>query len=126
MAQPSIDDIAKSFVQYYYALFDGDRQQLVNLYQDQSMLTFENDKFQGKQNIMAKLTNLAFTSIKHVPTTIDAQPAPGNGVLVFVCGNLAVDGSNQPIKYSQVFTLLPTGQAGGYYVLNDMFRLNYC
>jgi hypothetical protein len=32
------------------------------------------------------------------------------------------------MKYSQTFNLLPVpgAAAGNYYLLNDMFRLNYC
>jgi hypothetical protein len=38
-----------------------------------------------------------------------------------------IDNSNQPLKFSQVFSLMPIqGQQGGFFVLNDLFRLNYC
>jgi hypothetical protein len=127
MAGVDIEAVGKAFVGHFYNLFDGDRKQLVNIYQDQSMLTYENERAQGKVAIMNKLMNLSFKQIKHVPTTIDVQPSPGNGILIFVCGNLAVDGNNQPIKFSEVFNLMPVqGQQGGYWLLNDMFRLNYC
>ena len=35
-----------------------------------------------------------------------------------------VDGEQHPLKFSQVFQLMPSPQ-GSYYVLNDIFRLNY-
>ncbi|ELR17780.1 nuclear transport factor 2, putative [Acanthamoeba castellanii str. Neff] len=116
------EEIAKAFANHYYNIFDTDRKNLASLYQDHSMLTFENDKIQGKNNIVNKLLQ-----IKHAITTIDAQPTAGGGILVFVCGNLAIDNSNQPLKFSQVFSLMPIqGQQGGFFVLNDLFRLNYC
>ena len=58
--------------------------------------------------------------------TIDAQPSPvggTTGVIVFVTGLLYVDEETTPLKYSQVFHLQPAG--GSWWVLNDLFRLNY-
>jgi len=124
----SFEEVGKAFVGHYYTQFDANkRAELGNLYQNDSMLTFENDKFQGRDNILTKLTSLAFQTVKHQISTLDCQPTPGNGILVFVSGNLAVDGNLEtPIKFSQVFHLYPIPNSGGYYVLNDLFRLNYC
>eukprot|EP01125_Pyxidicula_operculata_P021184 TRINITY_DN8067_c0_g1_i1.p1 TRINITY_DN8067_c0_g1~~TRINITY_DN8067_c0_g1_i1.p1 ORF type:complete len:125 (+),score=20.30 TRINITY_DN8067_c0_g1_i1:85-459(+) len=122
MASP--DDVANAFVKHYYALFDSNRLQLTGLYQNESMLSFEGSKVQGVKNIVDKLTSLPFERVAHKVTTIDAQPSPGNGVVVYVTGALMVDDQPQPLMFSQVFNLLPTS-SGSYYVLNDMFRLNY-
>jgi Nuclear transport factor 2 (NTF2) domain len=55
MATP--DDIASHFVGTYYQLFDGNqRDQLGGLYQEESMLSFEGEKFQGPVDIQKKLT----------------------------------------------------------------------
>lgn len=66
--------------------------------------------------------------VEHKVDTLDAQPSPaaaGSGILVFVCGQLSADGAN-PIRFSQSFNLQPIpNQAGGFYVLNDLFRLLY-
>ena len=124
--QPSFEDIGKAFVGHYYNLFDANkRSELGALYQETSMLTFEGEKFQGRDKIVGKLTTLNFQTVKHQLTTVDAQPTTGSGIIVFVSGNLAVDGADTPLKFSQAFTLLPIG-TGAYYVLNDLFRLNYC
>ncbi|CAM8876369.1 unnamed protein product [Rhodiola kirilowii] len=50
------DAVAKAFVEHYYSTFDANRAGLANLYQDNSMPTFEGQKTQGSQNIVAKLT----------------------------------------------------------------------
>ena len=43
---------------------------------------------------------------------------------MIVTGDLAVDGGvATPMKFAQVFHLMP--QAAGWYIHNDMFRLNY-
>eukprot|EP01119_Soliformovum_irregulare_P009200 TRINITY_DN22398_c0_g1_i1.p1 TRINITY_DN22398_c0_g1~~TRINITY_DN22398_c0_g1_i1.p1 ORF type:complete len:125 (-),score=37.55 TRINITY_DN22398_c0_g1_i1:57-431(-) len=118
--------IGKQFVEHYYGTFDQNRRaDLAGLYRNESMLTFEAERMQGVEAIIKKLTTLAFGSVVHKPTTIDSQPAPGGGVMVFVCGNMIVDGK-QEIKFSQVFCLQPIpGQAGGLFILNDLFKVNH-
>ncbi|KAG2714900.1 hypothetical protein I3843_03G052700 [Carya illinoinensis] len=119
------DDVAKAFVEHYYSTFDSNRAALANLYQDGSMLTFEGQKIQGAQNIVAKLTSLPFQQCKHAITTVDCQPSgPAGGMLVFVSGHLQLVGEQHALKFSQMFHLIPTPQ-GSFYVLNDIFRLNY-
>eukprot|EP00743_Colponemidia_sp_Colp-15_P002047 GILK01002221.1.p1 GENE.GILK01002221.1~~GILK01002221.1.p1 ORF type:complete len:135 (+),score=13.68 GILK01002221.1:33-407(+) len=117
--------IGTQFVQHYYATFDSNRANLGNLYNESSMLTFEGAPTQGAQNIVNKLVSLAFQSVQHVIKTLDCQPSgvPG-GIIAFVSGDLVVDGGANPIKFAQVFHLLPTPN-NSYFCQNDMFRLNY-
>jgi hypothetical protein len=49
------DGIAKAFVGHYYTTFDSNRGNLVSLYQDNSMLTFEGERFQGREAILKKI-----------------------------------------------------------------------
>ncbi|KAG6597659.1 Nuclear transport factor 2B, partial [Cucurbita argyrosperma subsp. sororia] len=42
----------------------------------------------------------------------------------FPSGNLQLAGEQHALKFSQMFHLMPTPQ-GSFYVLNDIFRLNY-
>ncbi|MBA0682440.1 hypothetical protein Goari_024162 [Gossypium aridum] len=117
------DAVAKAFVEHYYSTFDANRAGLANLYQEGSMLTFEGQKIQGSQSIVAKLTSLPFQQCKHNITTVDCQPSGSGGMLVFVSGNLQLAGEQHALKFSQMFHLMPTPQ-GSFYVLNDIFRLN--
>mmetsp|Transcript_998 Transcript_998/g.2515 ORF Transcript_998/g.2515 Transcript_998/m.2515 type:complete len:121 (+) Transcript_998:82-444(+) len=119
------------------------------------MLSFEGETFMGAEAIVQKLAvwaamnpqilclsrfrsevlilkrfyllqNLSFQRVQHQVTTFDVQPvvaAQPNSILVFVSGQLLVDDSTNPIKFSQTFHLMP--KEGGYWVHNDMFRLNY-
>ncbi|XP_018815468.2 uncharacterized protein LOC108987072 [Juglans regia] len=48
------------------------RAALANLYRESSMLTFEVQKIQSSQNIVAKLTSLPFQQCKHAITTTTA------------------------------------------------------
>ncbi|KAJ8569616.1 hypothetical protein K7X08_006193 [Anisodus acutangulus] len=119
------ETVAKAFVDHYYSTFDTNRAGLGNLYQENSMLTFEGIKTQGFQNIVAKLTSLPFQLCQHTITTIDCQPSgPASGMLVLVSGNLQLAGEQHALKFGQMFHLMPTPQ-GSFYVFNDIFQLNY-
>jgi len=89
------------------------------------MLTWEGAPIQGVANIAEKLTTLPFEKVVHKVMTLDAQPSSPTvaSLIVSVTGLLVVDDSPNPLQYSQVFQLIPDG--GSYYVLNDIFRLNY-
>lgn len=82
--------VAKAFTDHYYSTFDNNRSGLAGLYQDQSILTFEGQKFQGTQQITEKLGGLPFQSCQHRVVSLDAQPSVGGGILVFVTGQLLV------------------------------------
>ena len=102
---------------HYYQTFDTNRAGLQSLYQDGSMLSFENEQFMGMQAIMTKLTvrvhpprtllpapvagladaraptsaqTLQFQTVQHQVTTTDCQPSLGNGIVVFITGKLVV------------------------------------
>mmetsp|Transcript_3077 Transcript_3077/g.4538 ORF Transcript_3077/g.4538 Transcript_3077/m.4538 type:complete len:89 (+) Transcript_3077:1-267(+) len=86
------------------------------------MLTFEGQEFQGAGNIVQKLKTVG--KVAHNVRAIDVQMSTSqNAILVFVTGNLTIDGGN-PLHFSQCFQLVATGP-GAYYVHNDIFRLNY-
>uniref|UniRef100_A0A0D6R9N3 NTF2-related export protein n=1 Tax=Araucaria cunninghamii TaxID=56994 RepID=A0A0D6R9N3_ARACU len=124
--QQQVEEVAKAFVAHYYYLFDNSRASLVSLYNEpNSMLSFEGQKFQGANSIVAKLSSLPFEQCKHNISTIDCQQSgPANGILVFVSGNLQLPGEEHPLRFSQMFHLLATPE-GNFYVQNDIFRLNY-
>jgi hypothetical protein len=120
--------IAQAFVSHYYTTFDGGiaaRSNLASLYRSESMLTWEKNQVQGQQNILATLTKTELANVKHQASTVDAQPAPGGGVLVTVTGTLAIDNAfDKPMVFSEVFGLQPIpGQPGGFFVYNHIFRL---
>ncbi|KAF9036618.1 nuclear transport factor 2 [Panaeolus papilionaceus] len=119
-----ITAVSKQFVDYYYATFSANRSALQALYRPHSMLTFEGESIMGTEKVVEKLTSLPFQQVQHKITTLDAQPSVAEGsLLISVTGLLVVDGSENPLQFSQVFQLLP--DAGSYYVFNDIFRLNY-
>mmetsp|Transcript_15649 Transcript_15649/g.13312 ORF Transcript_15649/g.13312 Transcript_15649/m.13312 type:complete len:92 (-) Transcript_15649:192-467(-) len=89
------------------------------------MLTFEGEQFQGAGSIVQKIASLPFQKVRHQIIKADCQPNPSNnGVIVFVTGNLFVDDNSNPLKFGQVFHLAPNPSTGGFYCMNDLFRLN--
>jgi hypothetical protein len=55
------------------------------------MLTFESDSLLGAAPIVEKLANLPFRKVKHVVSTLDAQPTlEGRGIIILVTGQLLV------------------------------------
>ena len=124
----SHQEIAQNFAQFYYQTLARDRAQLASLYQPLSMLTMEGTPCQGTQAIVEKLSGLPPLSHSAPPAidTLDAQPSnPQGGLLIFVTGRLQVDGEQMPLRFSQTFQLIPSGGPGGYFIQNDIFRLNY-
>ena len=119
---PQFEAIGKQFADHYYKTFDSNRSALGPLYGTNSMMSFENDQYQGSDAIVKKLASLPFSTVQHQVVTVDCQPTTGNGIIVLVAGPLVVDNGSNPLKYAQCFHLAPC--ATGYFVLNDIFRLN--
>jgi len=92
----------------------------MSLFSDQSMLTFEGEQFMGQQAIYGKLSS--FGQVEHKVNTLDCQPTSNDGIVAFVSGELAIEGG-QPMMFTEVFHL-QKGGAQGYFILNDIFRLN--
>ncbi|KAL5728746.1 Nuclear transport factor 2B [Ranunculus cassubicifolius] len=125
MEEQQVELVGKAFVDHYYMLFDTNRPCLSSLYQTTSLLTFEGQQIEGGDNIAQKLNQLPFDQCKHFITTIDCQPSSFPGaIVVFVSGNLRLDGEEHQLKFSQMFHLMPTAQ-GSFFLQNDIFRLNY-
>ncbi|KAJ1963665.1 Nuclear transport factor 2 [Dipsacomyces acuminosporus] len=119
-----ISAIAKQFVEYYYNTFDSSRANLEPLYREMSLLTWEGQQFQGAKSIIEKIGSLPFQKVAHKITTVDAQPSlPGvNAVVITVTGQLLIDEEVNPQQFTQTFQLV---EDNGFFVYNDIFRLNY-
>ncbi|CUA75151.1 hypothetical protein RSOLAG22IIIB_01798 [Rhizoctonia solani] len=122
MASPTPAQITDQLATFYYASLSGDRSQLANIYKDGSTLSWEGAQFQGPPAILEKIK--AFPEgVQFKVTTKDFQIC-GDKMLVLVTGQLITDPNAQPLHFSQSFVLAGDG-VGGFYVANDIFRLNY-
>jgi hypothetical protein len=54
----SADDVAKAFIAHHTQAFAANRAQLQGMYQDQSTMTWEGEKFAGPAAIMGKMAQL--------------------------------------------------------------------
>lgn len=75
-----------------------------------------------EQDIKEQLVSTDFADCLIEIETVDAQPSHVGGVLILVAGYFTTDAVKQ--KFTQSFFLAPQ-ENGGYYVLNDMFRLTW-
>ncbi|XP_052202525.1 nuclear transport factor 2B-like [Diospyros lotus] len=125
MEEEAAENIGRAFVEFYYNLFDNHRASLFSLYQASSILSFEGQRIEGGAEICAKLNQLPFDECRHTISTIDSQPSPATGgFIVFASGSLRLPGEDHPLRFSQMFHLLPASE-GRLFVQNEIFRLNY-
>merc|ERR1712032_538928 len=120
----AFSQVGEQLVGAYYNMFDTNRSNLISMYSEQSMMTFEGEQMQRAQPIVQKLVSLPFKTVRHQIVKADCQPTPTGGVLVFVTGHLYVDESPNPLKFARIFHLCQSPGTGNYFVQNDMFRLN--
>ena len=78
----------------------------MQLYSDQSMLSFEGEQFMGQQAIYDKLNS--FGNVAHKVNTLDAQPTLNEGIAVLVSGELSIEGGN-PMMFTESFVLFKGG-----------------
>lgn len=86
-------------------------------YRDDSLLSVDNDKYLGTNDIVAKLTA---TPTKLKVDNHEIQPST-NGILIFLSGFLTLEGENNAIGFTRVFFLTPHQQS--FYIRNDMYKL---
>ncbi len=55
--------LPQAFTDHYYNTFDTNRAGLAGLYQDQSLLSFEGQKFQGTQQVNRHATQVSNMSV---------------------------------------------------------------
>ena len=120
------NEVATQFVQHYYTIFDSGKAnygKLAPLYRPQSMLTWESNNVQGPEAIVKCLSEMRFEQVKHVVTSVSAQPSGvPNALLVSVNGQLQID-DGQALQFNQVWHLLQEGTS--FWIHNDIFRLNW-
>uniref|UniRef100_A0AAV2KZ48 Nuclear transport factor 2 n=1 Tax=Knipowitschia caucasica TaxID=637954 RepID=A0AAV2KZ48_KNICA len=96
---PQWVQIGSSFVTHYYQT-------------DASCLTWEGEQFQGKMEIVRKLTSLPFTKIAHIVTAQDHQPTPDSCIISMVVGQLKAD-DDLIMGFQQTFMLKSVNESWG-------------
>jgi hypothetical protein len=95
---------------------------LLNFYNDKSIMTYNGSTFKGIKQITEKIESFSFQTIQYQIDNQDVQEGPLQGsMLIFVTGALCMDNENT-FKFSQVFNVCPNGN-GGFYCHNDIFSI---
>lgn len=116
------DRLGKIYVAQFYTLFDdpSKRLSLVSLYHyDDSMLSYEGEKFHGTKQIIEKFQKLNLRKIERSITSVDSQSLRGGGVIINVVGRVEAN-DNPSQRYAQTFVFKP--QKGSFFLQNDIFR----
>lgn len=116
--QDECNNIGKSFLQQYFG--SHSEEHYANFYGNDSMLSVENDKFVGTKNIAEKLASI---KSQYKVTFHEIQPSQ-NGILIFLSGQMVLDGETNPINFHRIF-FLAASQTGSLYVKNDMFLITF-
>ena len=117
------EEIAHKYAREYYNRIQNSRDTIGGLYGPNSMLTWEGAKIPTAAKIQEKIKSLP--KLQYKIEKVDAQPMPNNSIIVLVVGKLKIDADN-PINFTQSFTLLPNpNKAGSYYCHNDIMRMLY-
>ncbi|KAL3728319.1 hypothetical protein ACJRO7_032985 [Eucalyptus globulus] len=104
---------AKRFMEKYYRTFDANREDLVNLFREES----------GKEAILAKLTSFPECHNEIANFNCLRHRTPGS-MLVWVCGQTWVGGTKDKadaVVTNQMFHSMPTPE-GGFYVGTQIWR----
>ncbi len=118
----NFEEISKQFLTQYYTTIMENRDNLINFYNNHSVMTYGGQLFTGLKEIKQKIESFSFKKIQYQIDHQDVQPGPVEGsFLIFVAGNLRMD-ETEAFKFSQVFNICPNGQ-GGLYCHNDIFTI---
>ena len=119
----TFQEIGAQFIGHYFESLKSNRQNMAPLYTNDSMLSYEGEQFLGNEQIMGKVGGLPGLVFDSANATIDYQPSVNDGIFCFISGNLMIEGSDQALRFTQTF-LLQKGGTNGYYIHNEVFRLN--
>lgn len=126
------EQLAREFVETYYLTLQKKKEDLLQFYTEDSIMSFEGNHNKGLKEIAERIEQLSYTSvtffplftllislqIKHEVVTMDAHPSlVPNGILITVTGNMQTD-EDAPHKFVQVFHVVPNNN-GGYYCKNN-------
>ena len=73
---PQFAEVAQGFIGHYYQTFDADRSQLLSMYNESSVFTFEGQQIMGRDAIMQHLTQVRARAPRTPPTTRTLASVP--------------------------------------------------
>lgn len=118
MSKPEYEVIGESFLKQFFS--NNSKEHISMFYGNDSILSVENDKYAGTNNITEKLSSI---SAQYQVSFNEIQPSQ-NGLLIFLSGKMLLHGETNPINFHRIFFLAPT-ENGSIYIKNDMFLITF-
>jgi hypothetical protein len=116
-------DLNVFFKDSYYGILDANTEALRAGYRPHSKWSWEGQPLDTFDEFLEKLKSLG--EIKHAVKTVDVKPSsPQGSAIVLVTGTLALAGNAHELPFSEVFHIFPDTSGGGFFIENDIFRLN--
>ena len=109
------DNIGRQFLQAFFQ----QNVDISNFYGNDSILSFENEIFVGRDEIIAKLKTF---QVNTIPTNYSVQPS-NNGILIFCSGNFQIVGEQNQMPFVRCIFLVNAG--GSYYIKNDIYKITF-
>ncbi len=72
----NLNNLAKEFLQQYYSTLMGNRDHLINFYNNSSTMTYGGQVYVGLQEVQQKIESFAFKKIMYQLDHQDVQPGP--------------------------------------------------
>ncbi|ONH64713.1 UBP3-associated protein BRE5 [Cyberlindnera fabianii] len=135
----SVEQIAYSFVQFYYQNLHEDPSTLSKVYTEDAQLThsvvpetpgvnfinktIETKSLASKSSIKSFYADSKLANSKIRVSSIDSQSIFNESILISVVGELALKDEEAIYRFTQSFILKPAKAANAYDVANDIFRL---
>ncbi|XP_069112165.1 nuclear transport factor 2-like [Argopecten irradians] len=126
MAQdPQLNEFAQQFLKTYYTILDGpadSRAGIAQLYNDACQMTYEGQKFDGKNAVAAKFASLSsIASMVHDITSFDVQMVNEATIMIAVLGQFKTNDQEHALGFMQTF--LVKGEGGSFTIIDDIYRL---
>ena len=108
------DDIGE---EEFLKAFFRPNEDLSNFYRNDSILSFQDERIIGKDDIVGKLKSIQVFSI---PTDFSIQPTD-NGIFIYSCGKLKVSGGQKLFPFTRCFVLV--NNADLFYIKNEIYKI---
>lgn len=117
-------DIGYAFIQQYYTMLDNKDESIINLFNNNSKIVFDNEEYVGL-NIMSKYNSIFECLTHHDISRIQTMNSGGRSICIQVYGQIIINGNNK--QFTQYFQLLKGGNKKSiedvFWIQHSMFML---
>jgi len=118
---PPFEQCGRGFINQYYNVLAGDRNQLAGVYRNNTLVTWCGGQYMGLDNIMPKMLSLGFNRSQWKQDEVDCQPMQNNGILIVIQGQVRIEGEEHPLRFNDVQILQQDQQ--GWHIQHQVFKI---